>query len=560
MRPDRVVQEQPAELRDYVSVVRAHWRSILAIVLAFTMLGVAYAKSRPAQYRATARVLVLQSATGPIGQASSGGAQGKPINLETEAELVPSSAVASIAKASMRSPKSPQQLAGQVDASFTTDSQVLVIGFTAGSPAAARAGAQAFADAYLAYKTAQMDASLKQMQATLDARLAALNKKLDDADATIASHPATSQASRDARNQKALALQQIADVQKQNAGLGSFTVDPGTVVGQATLPTNPVGSSLTYAVVGLLLGVAVGFGQAFFRDALDRRLTGIGDLEEVLGAPVKAVIPRRKGKRSAEDGIVFLQQPTDGASEGYRTLRTGLLFAAAGDNGRTVVVTSASEGEGKSTTAVNLAVALAQANVPVALIDADLRRPALHRFFKAPMAPGLIELLRGEIDLNSALTDVGIPRLRFIPSGDVSPGAPELFSPPDLAVFFGRLKEIGTMVIVDTPPLIVSDPLALAPYVDGVLVVADSTSVTADALAPLIERLRLVGGRVIGGVLNKYDPKTARGYASEYGYGTYGQAVYAEKPAAPKKLKSELRPTPQARAKSPATRGSENGF
>ena len=161
MRPDRVVQEQPAELRDYVSVVRAHWRSILAIVLAFTMLGVAYAKSRPAQYRATARVLVLQSATGPIGQASSGGAQGKPINLETEAELVPSSAVASIAKASMRSPKSPQQLAGQVDASFTTDSQVLVIGFTAGSPAAARAGAQAFADAYLAYKTAQMDASLK---------------------------------------------------------------------------------------------------------------------------------------------------------------------------------------------------------------------------------------------------------------------------------------------------------------------------------------------------------------------------------------------------------------
>ncbi len=521
---NEVMREQPAELRDYVAVIRAHRWSILAIVLVFTVAGFLFGITRPARYRSTARVLVLQAA-GQIGQTDAGSGQGRPINLQTEAEIVDSGAVANLVRTALHSPETAERLAARVDATYTTDSQVLVIGFTAGSPAAARAGAQAFADAYLSFKTKQMNASLAQMRATLDDRLTELNGQLRDANHTIASQPASSAAARNAQAQKSLLLNQIQDVQKDTATLDTFTVHPGDVIGPATTPTKPVGSNLVYVVVGLVIGVAVGFGQAFVRDALDRRITGIGDLEAILGAPVMAVIPRRVGASpgSRDDGIVFLQQPNDPASEGYRTLRTGLLYATEGKTGQAIMVTSASEGEGKSTTAVNLAVALAQSNVAVALVDADLRRPSLHRFFGSKSAPGLIELLTGHEDLMDVLMDVGVPRLRFVPSGDVTIEAPELFAPKNLGEIVERLKAIGTMVIVDTPPLIVSDPLALAPFMDGVLFVADSTSVTVEAIAPLVERLSTVGGRVIGGVLNKYDPRRSRGYAAEYGYGTYGR-------------------------------------
>jgi capsular exopolysaccharide synthesis family protein len=542
MSENKGAREQPAELRDYVNVVRAHRWSIVALVVAFTVVGLLYAKSRPPQYRSTARVLVLQAAGGAIGQSQAGQVQGKPINLQTEAELVDSSAVAALAKDTLRSPKTVQQLAAQADASYTTDSQILVIGFTASTSTSAQAGAQAFADAFLTYKTAQLNDSLSQMQATLDARMSTLTKQLDAANQTIATHASDSAATRLARTQRDILLQQIAEVEKDVAGVASFTVNPGDVVGLASLPAKPEGSKMTYAVVGLMLGVAIAFGQAFFRDAMDRRLTGIGELESVLGAPVMSVIPRRKGStKSGKEGIVFLTDPTDPVSEGYRTLRTGLLFALGGETGRAVMITSASEGEGKSTTAVNLAVALAQSHIPVALVDADLRRPSLHRFFEVPVAPGLIDLLRGDTDLGSALVDVGVARLRFLPAGAVSAETPELFSPTNLASMIQRLKEIGTMVIVDTPPLIISDPLALAPYMDGVLIVADSSAVTAEGIGPLIERLHMVGGHVIGGVLNKYDTRTSRGYASEYGYGTYAQTQVDPQPRPPARGKRQLR-------------------
>jgi polysaccharide biosynthesis transport protein len=554
-------RQQAAELRDYVSVIRRHKRSILVIVATFTLAGLAYSTTRPASYRSSARVLVLQAAGGTIG-AVPGTSQGKPINLETEAEIVSSGAVAELARQSLHSPMSAQELAKHVDAGFTTDSQVLAIGFTADSPGRAQAGAQAFADGYLAFKTTQMNDAVAKMQSTLDDRLASLKQRLDDANDTIATAPATSAAARDARTEKDLLLQQIGEVQKNEAALQSFTVDPGQVIGPATLPAKPTGSHATYAVIGLLLGVVVGFGQAFFRDALDRRLTGIGDLEEVLGAPVMAVIPRRKegsrrffgGEGRDRSSLVFLEDPNGPVAEGYRTLRTGLMFALDGATGRAIMVTSATEGEGKSTTAANLAVAVAQSNIPVALVDADLRQPSDHLFFGASTSPGVIELLRESTDLYTSLQDVGIPRLRFIASGDVSSGTPELFSPRRLAEFIDELKGIGALVIVDTPPLIVSDPLALAPYMDGVLIVADSTSVTAEGISPLIERLTLVGGEVIGGVLNKYDPGRSRGYAAEYGYGSYGSGGYGQKKKGTSRPSMRTKPPRDARHGAPPRR------
>jgi capsular exopolysaccharide synthesis family protein len=558
--PGQLMQDPPAHLGDYVAVIRARKWSVLAIVAAFLLLSVIYTARKPPAYQSVAKVLVLQpSTTNPADPASITQAAGKPINLQTEAEIVGSTAVAQLAKEELPTgQESVQELLKSVSAAFMTDSQVLSISFTAGTSKAAQRGAQAFADGYLKYKSQQFDLAVSALRTTLNQQLTQLDNSLARVNRIISLNAGNSSRARDAETQKDLLLGQIREVEGKVTALGSSVNNPGQIVGAASLPAGPSSSKYAYVAVGLLLGVAFGLGQAFLRDSLDKRLEGVSDLEQRLGAPVFAVIPRvREWRKRTLIKTVMIEEPRSPAAEAYRTLRTGLMYACRENGSQTIMVTSASAGEGKSATAVNLAIALAQADNEVILVSADLRRPRAHAFLHAPSAPGLSEVLMGRGAPGQVLVGSGTPGLRFLPGGHLPEDPTELLSSTALEGLLAHLKRMAAFILIDAPPLIVSDPLIIAPFVDGILFVADAGSAHGDVVSHVAEQLEHVGGKILGGVLNDFDMSRSKGYAPTYGYSRYEEPL-VERTQRPNRTSRSGAPTEAAPAEGTVGNGSRS--
>jgi capsular exopolysaccharide synthesis family protein len=260
-------------------------------------------------------------------------------------------------------------------------------------------------------------------------------------------------------------------------------------------------------------------GVAFLRERLDDRLRGRGDLEVQSGAPVLAVVPHLGSWKKDHTTVVTLEEPKAAASEAFRMLRTGLLFAATQRELKTILVTSANPGEGKTATVANLAVVLAQANKRVIAVSADLRKPRLHRFFGMKNDQGLTHVLAGEIESHEALLHPGGDHLGVLASGPVPGNPAEVLTSEAMGELLSKLKEVADFVLLDLPPVLaVSDALALAPFADGVILVADAEHTSRHAVAQARHQLDQVNAHVIGAMLNNFDPSRARAYPYYYQY------------------------------------------
>lgn len=218
--------------------------------------------------------------------------------------------------------------------------------------------------------------------------------------------------------------------------------------------------------------------------------------------------------------LVVLDDPRSFAAEAYRVLRNNLHYAKPDEPLRRILVTSAGPGEGKSTTAANLALALAQSDRSVLLVEADLRRPNVHTLFRQPSAPGLSSYLVGDALLEAVLLKSAVPNLSLVACGPIPPNPAELLASRRMQAFLVTVAERFDVVILDSPPVLAtSDACALAPHVDGVLLIVDSGRTPQMLLTRAKERIEAVRGRVIGAVLNRFDAG-ANGYSRRY-YNTY---------------------------------------
>jgi capsular exopolysaccharide synthesis family protein len=307
------------------------------------------------------------------------------------------------------------------------------------------------------------------------------------------------------------------ETQVPNARTGDNLI----VVSAAVLPDKPVSPNKTLNVaIAFAAGLLVAVGIAFLLDYLDQSIKTDEELTERLGLIAighVAFAPAGKGSRAELVALVG-QSP---ASEAYKALRTSLLFSTLDQELKTIVVTSPAPEEGKSRTAANLAVVLAEAGHNTVLIDADFRRPSMHKIFGRIRNVGLSNLILQDVPESEAITAVEkVPNLWLITSGPIPPNPSELLGSGRIRELIARLRSAFTYVILDTPPVnAVTDAAILAAAVDGTILVVEQGRTTFPALKHSKQLLDRVGVHTIGVVMNKV--RTSAGSYS-YEYGNYG--------------------------------------
>jgi non-specific protein-tyrosine kinase len=271
----------------------------------------------------------------------------------------------------------------------------------------------------------------------------------------------------------------------------------------AAVPQTPVRPNvLLNTVLASAIGAILTIGLAFLIESLDDRVRTPRQVAALLGLATVGRIPSVPA-RDPEDRLVVQNDPCSPAAEAYRVLRTHLQFADADEPPRTVLVTSAGAGEEPSTAAANLAAAIAQGGLSVALVDADQRRPLLHRIFQIPNDRGLATALsHGPDELAGFIQPTSVENLDMLPAGPTPPNPSELLGSERMHRLIDRLKQTYALVVLAGPPVLgVADASILAPQVDGVILVVEAGRTRREPAQSAVETLALVGGNILGVVL-----------------------------------------------------------
>lgn len=378
-------------------------------------------------------------------------------------------------------------------------------------------------DPVLAAKS--IDAQIKAYQGYLTytavRRVEAISNKIDDLEDQIGTlnqqargQPPSSSIS----NQLSSLTSQIKALRAQLPGLqGAVALaGPNVLVLQRGLPPTSA-SSITVrnaVLIGLGVGLLLGVLTALLVELLDDSIRTRQDLLQIAGpgVPVLGAIPPARSRAGA---VLVLDQPASPAAEAYRSLRTAVHFAAA-DRTRCIAITTARTRNGKTETASNLAVLTARMGQRTVLVDCDMRFPRVHDFFGIPNDTGFTSVVFGESDLDSLKGIAGNDRLLVLPTGPVPPNPAELLAAPGSHELLARLRANDTLVIVDTPPLLLAtDAVALVPALGGILLVATARTTKKKELRKALELLRQVDAPLLGMVLHSADSAETGGFGEE---------------------------------------------
>ncbi|MDX6325545.1 MAG: hypothetical protein QOK15_1899 [Nocardioidaceae bacterium] len=498
-----------ADLTDYVRVIRRHWLLILGIIALTVALAVGYTTLLPKRYDSVAKVQIPD----PVGQSS----RDQTIaDLQTEVQVMKSDEVAQGAAKVVKDGRSGTQLLSHLQVKTPTEARVMVVTFNGKSPVKARDGARAFADAYVAYKTAQANRRITQQVTALQPAIDSLTRQLATAQAAYNRAKPDSDAARSLNVTIGRLTTSLAQSQAQQDTARSQTIDGGQVLSPATLPTKTAGSGMiTNVAIGLLAGIVLGLIVTFTRDRFDEQVRGVEDLQQVLSVPNLGSIPILPDRhRKRDTSLVTLHAPEGPHADAFRRLRSAVLIMMRANGAKVVAITSANAGEGKSTVAANLAVTLAQAGNTVCLVSADVRRPTVDQFFQVPGHTGLMDVLDGSVSLDDALVEVA--GLSLLTSGRPHATPTDLLQSASMENTMATLRATFDYTVVDTPPVLaVADVLGMATMLDAVMFVVSAAETTEADVAAAESELRNVGANITGAVMNRSELSTSR-YKSYY--------------------------------------------
>lgn len=451
------------DLREHLRTFRRNWILIVSLTLAGILLGGALSVLTKPTYTADTQLFVAIQGSGSIQELQQGNTFGQA-RVQSYVETVTSPIVLQPVIDALGLSTSAAELASRVTASTEPNTVLINISVLDTSPVQSAALAEAIAKSFIAA---------------------------------------------------------VEDLERPKAG-GTSPVSlsitkPAVAPGEPSAPNTKLN-----LLLGFLAGAVIGVGGAIARTALDNRIRGEADLRAVTDA---AILGGISFDQDAVRKPLLTQANTHSPrAESFRQLRTNLQFANVAGKARTVLVTSSLPGEGKSTTATNLAIALAQAGQTVCLVDADLRRPMVNEYLGLDRNVGLTTALVGAADVGSVLQPWGEDDLFVLTSGRIPPNPSELLGSDEMGRLILQLEEDFDMVIIDAPPLLpVTDAAVLSQHVGGVVIVVGAQKLRHTDLEKSLSALTLVGANLLGVVLNRLPTKGPDAY-------TYGYYSYDSKP------------------------------
>ncbi|WP_104180081.1 polysaccharide biosynthesis tyrosine autokinase [Arthrobacter sp. B0490] len=465
------------ELTDYLRIFRRNWILIAAFAIFGVLIALFISLVLKATYQAETRLFVAINSSGSVQELQQGNTFSQA-RVQSYVETVSTPAVLQPAIDSLGLEVSPADLSTVVAA--TADLNTVIISITAedSSPVQAAAIAQAVGE------------SLVQVVSEIEA----------------------------------------------GDGAGSSPVKL-TVVQPAVAPEDPSAPNTRMNLaLGLLLGAATGVSLALLRTTLDTRVRGESDLRRVSDAPLLGGI---SFDTDAQKKPLLTQTHAQSPrAESFRQIRTNLQFAHVSHKSKAVLVTSSLPGEGKSTTATNLAIAIAQGGQSVVLVDADLRRPRVDEYLGLERNAGLTTALIGRADVEDLLQPWGTDELYILTAGQIPPNPSELLGSEAMKQLIARLEQKFDAVIIDAPPLLpVTDAAVLAQEVGGVVLVVGASKVRLPDLQKSLGNLEMVGADLLGVVFNLLPSKGPDAYAySYYSYDSAEPSAMDKTPALPNRL------------------------
>jgi succinoglycan biosynthesis transport protein ExoP len=482
----------------------------LAVVIIVPAIAVLFTMRQPPAYKASAQVLLDQNVT-----ASQAAPTDPAREVQTQADLARVPAVAERAiKAARVGNLTSAEFLKSSSAVPTFGSDFLTFSVTSSDPVIAKRLATAYAAAYVDYR---QDLDMQELKGAR----AAIRRQLSQLEASGL------RGSADYRSLKR--------EERRLATLEALDAPSAKVVRPADRATKVGPKIIRNEMIGLTLGLVLGIALVFLWDALDTRIRSVETLREGLGLRLLGRLPSPARKLQKDDRLVMLAAPLTNEAEAIRVLRASFDYANADYQARTIMVTSAVGGEGKSTTVANLAVALARAGRRVVLIDSDLRRPSLHRFFGLEQHPGLVDVELGHVELEEALRPVPFTqweattangsqpagrrqgKLEVLPAGRVFQTPDELGVELTVAAIAKSLEDHADLVLIDAAPLLpVGDALALSAHVDALVLVVRLESLRPSAFDDLRRTLASTPARKLGFILT--GAETTDAYTHFYRY------------------------------------------
>ncbi|WP_249336187.1 polysaccharide biosynthesis tyrosine autokinase [Sinomonas gamaensis] len=465
MLHDNATEERGLTLADYLSVVRAYWLGILLFIAAATAAGYGWYLMQPRVYEAESNGIVLTGGSENLNLSLAGDNLSKS-KAKSYKSLGDSVVVAERVVKALRLDVSAPAIAGTVRVVVPVDSPEIQVTASASDPVKAK----------------------------------------DVADAWVT----------------ALAAQ-VYELEKSTSSPGQEPATKVVPLAKAVVPGAPVSPNLKLALgVSAAGGLLLGLVYALVRNHLDRRIRGTGEVERRFRVPVVGTLPRDK-RLLGSTRILDVSGHGAGHAmgEALRELRTNLHFIDVDNPPRILLVTSSLPSEGKSTVIGNLAATIAAAGEEVIVVDADLRRPTVHKVFGVAGEVGVTDVLTGRAALDDVLQPWGpMPHLKVLGAGRIPPNPSELLGSRAMQHLLAELSR-RAVVLIDTPPLLpVTDAAVLSRAADGTLVVARARKTTTDHLQRALGNLERVRGRVLGVILNCVPTKGPDTYSYGY-YGTY---------------------------------------
>lgn len=495
-----------SSLVDFVHVARRRKWIVIAAAVIVPAVAYAHAHRQPALYESSAQVLLTpQSAAAVYAGVNNSASQQDPIRYAaTQRFLARSPDVAgAVVKAAKVPGLTVNGFLGLSGVNAAADADLLTFYAIHGDPAVAQELAGLYAQKFTQYRR------------TLDT--GAIHSALQQIEARLRTLPVSQGTLRFELLDRLQSLQTTEALERQS----TYVARPAGTA--AKIQPRPKRDTM----LGLALGIVLGLALAFLREALDTRMHSIEELTGRLGLPLLGRLGAPSKRLKSPTSLVMLETPYTPGGEQYRMLRTSLDLANLDHRARTIMVTSARESEGKTTTVANLAVALATAGRDVALVDLDLRRPALHRFLEIKGRPGVSDVALGDVELADALVTVplgdfqGRGSLKVLPSGPMPPNPGEFVGTEAVADLLRALAERADIVLVDTPPVLHAvEAMTLSTRIDAVIVVARFDSVRRGHVNELHRLLARTPAIKLGVVV------TGAGVDKDYGYDDYTPYAY----------------------------------